>query len=174
MVLEFIHLIVKRKVLKRIIEAGLAIGSLYAFNEFSKTAFTKEARHKMFARDHGTCQNPDCIGHYIEGYARRWDEGWHGQLAHYPELHQRQPDDEVNHGRFLCTHCHIVEEYNRQSNGDKLLYANQTIRNYNWLGQTQSEDQKPPLEFFQDWATADVEGKKGLAEVFRDEYMNIS
>lgn len=156
---------------KRLIRTGLTIAGLLALKELSQSAFTISAKHEMFKRDKGVCQCPDCIGYYIEGYPRSTASGWHGQLAHYPEYHQRDEDDNTEHGRFLCTHCHIVEEIDRNSGGERLLYASQSIRNYDWQARNRSEDQKPPIDFFYDWAVADTEGKKGLAQAYAENYM---
>lgn len=80
-------------------------------------AFDSATRKEIIHRDSGICQCPGCIGVFIEKIPRSWSAGWHVQAAHFPELHQRQVDFNPSHGRILCTHCHIVEEIERDNFG---------------------------------------------------------
>lgn len=93
-------------------------------------AFIPRIRYEILKRDRWTCQSEDCVGNYLGLGALDWRGGWMLNAAHYPEDHQKNPDNDMEHGRCLCVHCHIIEEIERDNHsGAGLLYEKQTIRN---------------------------------------------
>lgn len=134
-------------------------------------AFSKTVRYELLKRDRWTCQNEDCVGNYIGLGPLNWGRGWNVNAAHFPNLHQKQEDKDMSHGRCLCVHCHIIEEIERGNHsGAGLLYEKQTIMNKEWLSENGWVDQKPPIFWYYDWVKANVEGKQGLAQAYIENF----
>jgi hypothetical protein len=134
-------------------------------------AFVPTIRREIFKRDKGECQNPKCFGNYIQGYPLAFREGWHVNMAHFPDKHIPRPDTDMNNGRCLCMHCHIIEEIERGNHrGATLLYERQTIRNTHFLKENNWADHKPPIQFYYDWVDTDEPGKEGLAQVYAERF----
>lgn len=136
-------------------------------------AFAKGARYELLKRDRFTCQNEDCIGNYLGIGALSWGKDFNINGAHYPDRHQRMVDNNIENGRCLCVHCHIVEEIQRGNHGGAgLLWQSQTIRNANWIKEHGYENPKMDFFFYMDWVRAsqsgDVEKKYELARTFAD------
>lgn len=145
---------------------GLAIGV--------GMAFVPAVRYELLKRDRWTCQNENCIGNYMDLGALNWRRGWNVNGAHYPNMHQKEPDRNMDHGRCLCVHCHIIEEIERGNHsGAGLLYEKQTIRNKEWLHDNGWRDQKPPITFYYDWVRTDEAGRSGLAQAYIEKF-NLS
>ncbi len=118
---------------------GIATTALISAYLISSLAFTYRARKEIGEIHNWTCTCGKCF-----------HDGYHVQAAHYPELHQRGWDDNPEHGRILCTECHIVEELQRGNTyGARLLWENQTIRTIKWIQQNGGEDDKAPFEYYQ-------------------------
>jgi hypothetical protein len=130
-------------------------------------AFSKLARYELLKRDKWTCQSDDCVGFYMNIGALQYKDGWMVNGAHYPDLHQKAEDKNIDNGRCLCVHCHIIEEIERGNHsGAGLLYEKQTIRHKNWLAENGWKDEKPPIFWYYDWVKADERGKLGLAQAY--------
>lgn len=135
-------------------------------------AFVPRIRYEILKRDRWTCQNEDCLGMYLNGKPLDWRGGWMLNAAHNPEDHQKAPDNNMDHGRCLCVHCHIIEEIERGNHsGAALLYEKQTIRNKEWLQENGWVDQKPPITWYYDWVRSDENGRVGLAEIYMEKIM---
>lgn len=86
--------------------------------------YVRDVRVYILWRDNHTCQN--C--------RKKFHDGWNLQAAHYPEFHKNGWDNDPNHGRALCTRCHVIEELSRGNiNGAKLLFDSQTFRTHSWI-----------------------------------------
>lgn len=132
-------------------------------------AFSKAIRYEMLRRDKWTCQNDNCLGTYLDLGRLNWGRGYNVNAAHYPEMHQKQEDKDISHGRCLCVHCHIIEEIERGNHsGAGLLYEKQTIMNKEWLAEHGWVDQKPPIFWYYDWVKADDLGKEGLSLAYKE------
>lgn len=134
-------------------------------------AFSKSVRYELLKRDRWTCQNDDCVGNYMDMGSLDWRRGWNVNAAHYPDLHQKEEDKNMDHGRCLCVHCHIVEEIQRGNHGGAgLLYEKQTIRNKEWLQENGWVDQKPPITWYYNWVDTDNNGRAGLAQAYIERF----
>lgn len=130
-------------------------------------AFAKQVRYEMLKRDRWTCQNGDCVGYYFGESPLCWRDGWNVNGAHYPDKHQIQEDRNIENGRCLCVHCHIIEEIDRGNDqGAMKLWQFQTIRNKEWIESNGWKDQKPSFFWYMDWSRADELGKQGLAQAY--------
>lgn len=128
-------------------------------------AFSPGVRKELLKRDRWTCQNESCVGIYVGIGNLNWGRGFNVNAAHYPDDHQKTVDYDMNHGRCLCVHCHIIEEIERGNHGGAgLLYEKQTAMNKEWLSENGWKDVKPPITWYYDWTRTDDEGKKGLAQ----------
>jgi hypothetical protein len=151
---------------KGFIFAGAVIG-------LSQLAFSKGARKELLKRDGWTCQNEDCFGYYFGIGALSWTKGYMLQAAHYPDMHQPKEDFNIEHGRCLCSSCHLVEEIQRgNTGGSAMLYEQQTIRNKEWLEANGWKDEKMPFRFYYDWAFTDKNGRVGLAQAYAEHFWN--
>lgn len=134
-------------------------------------AFSPGVRRELLKRDRWTCQNDSCVGFYLGQGALNWGRGWNVNAAHYPDKHQKAVDYNMENGRCLCVHCHIIEEIQRGNHGGAgLLYEKQTIRNKEWLADNGWKDEKPPMRWYYDFAEADERGKLGLAQAYIDRF----
>jgi hypothetical protein len=89
--------------------------------------FVRDVRLYILWRDSHKCTN--C--------GKRFHDGWNLQAAHYPEFHKNGWDNDPNHGRALCTECHLVEEISRGNiNGAELLFYSQTFRTHSFIRRT--------------------------------------
>lgn len=132
-------------------------------------AFIPRIRYEILKRDRWTCQSERCFGDYLGIGELNWRRGWMLNASHYPDLHQKGADDNMDHGRCTCVHCHIIEEIERGNHsGAGLLYEKQTIRNKEWLQENGWVDQKPPITFYYDWVRSDELGRQGLAQAYID------
>jgi len=120
-------------------------------------AFAPHIRKEIFKRDHGVCQCESCLGVFIIGEPFKWDLGFNVNASHYPELHQKEEDFNMDNGRILSVFCHLLEEIERHNHkGVQLLYEKQSIMNTAWLKRNDWHDIKPPLNDFYDY----VDGKR--------------
>ena len=119
----------------------------------SSLAFEFRTRKEILARDQYTCQNPNCIGLFFEGYPRQFFADQRNgmfmlQASHYSDSHVPYPDTNKERGFAQCTCCHIRQELRRGNlYGAESLYENQTIRTYDWIDRY-GFDEKPPFEVF--------------------------
>jgi hypothetical protein len=138
-------------------------------------SFSKSVRYELLKRDRWTCQSGDCFGEYLSIGELNWGRGWNVNAAHYPDLHQRGEDRDMENGRCLCVTCHIVEEIERSNiAGAGLLYQSQTIKNKEWLGNNGWVDTKMGFDFYYDLSNADALGKQGLAMAFMERFPNFN
>jgi hypothetical protein len=152
------------------LKSALIVGGLVGI---SQLAFSKGARRELLSRDRWTCQAGDCFGYYLNMGALDWHRGFMVQGAHYPDMHQRDEDRNISHGRCLCSTCHLVEEIKRgNTGGASMLYERQTIRNREWLSENGWKDEKMPFRFYYDWAFADERGRLGLAQAYAERFYN--
>lgn len=122
------------------LQTAIQLGALAVAGATSLLAFTRTARKEIIERDNFTCQHPNCT--------RAYQDGWHIQAAHYPELHGKGNDD-PEYGRTLCTGHHIVEELMRGNEfGAKRLYMSQTIRHYGYISKHSGQDEKPHFGWY--------------------------
>lgn len=138
-------------------------------------AFSKGVRYEMLKRDRWTCQNSECVGVYMGIGELNWGRGWNVNGAHYPDMHQREEDKNINNGRCLCVHCHILEEIERGNDqGAMKLWQFQTIRSSEWIKSNGRKDQKPSFFWYMDFSRAvnneDEGAKEGLAMAYIQEF----
>lgn len=134
-------------------------------------AFSPSSRKELLARDHWTCQGEDCLGYYLNLGALQYRDGWMVNAAHFPDEHRKEVDHNIEHGRCLCVHCHIIEEIERGNHsGAAMLYEKQTIRHRGWLAENGYRDEKMPMRWYYDWEEADERGKLGLAQAYAERF----